>query len=188
MSFNSWIFLAVGDDRQHQGHDGYDDKIASHYSWDSSVARHDQVKPGDLVMLWDKKNILGLAVLVKIDTSTSEKIMFRCPKCRRTSGKRRVNKIPLWRCQKTNCQFEYTNPIVDTKEVKTYTGYFGNSWFAFSHNVEPQKVRSLQKYLKDQNSLRIISGEKLQSLMAELGNGKAFEKLEYSSNLVLSSL
>lgn len=179
--------LSVGDESQHQGHAGYDDEVASHYSWDSSVVRHELIQPGDIVVLWDKKNILGLAVISKIDTYSDQKVLFRCPKCKRTSGKKRVHKVPLWRCQKTNCQFEYAEPEIDSKEVIAYKGYFGNSWFGFGHNIEPRRVRALQHLAGDQNSIRKISRDRLGILMSELGNGKAFEKLEYSSNLVISA-
>ena len=44
---HAWLVLAVGDDRQHGGNEGYDAGPAVHYSWDSTVPNHEAVAGGE---------------------------------------------------------------------------------------------------------------------------------------------
>jgi len=57
MATNTWLVLAVGNDRQHGGNAGYDDVPDTHYSWDSTVANHGQISLG--VLLWFVMDLLG---------------------------------------------------------------------------------------------------------------------------------
>ena len=50
----AWLMLAVGDNRQHAGNEGYDDDPATHYSWDDTVPNCSRPRPGQRIVLWDK--------------------------------------------------------------------------------------------------------------------------------------
>lgn len=59
----SWLMLAVGEDRQHGGNDGYDDSPFTHYSWDDTVPNHGAVRPGDRLAIWNKRTLLGISTV-----------------------------------------------------------------------------------------------------------------------------
>ena len=63
MATNTWLVLAVGNDRQHGGNAGYDDVPDTHYSWDSTVANHGQISLG--VLLWFVMDLLALFQIFK---------------------------------------------------------------------------------------------------------------------------
>lgn len=176
-SFSCWLLLQVGDKSQHQGHEGYDDVIAEKYSWDSSVNRHSKIEIGDIAVIWNKEYLLGFGVFSKITTSSESKILYKCPKCLRTKGKRRHTKTPEWRCQASDCRFEYSDPIVETKKVISYTGYFQNLWFPFSKGLDAAELRGITEFPKDQNSIRPVIFDRLNELLTNLGKKELIQKV-----------
>lgn len=80
MATNTWLVLAVGNDRQHGGNAGYDDVPDTHYSWDSTVANHGQISPGDFIVLWDKHRLIGASVIESIATDASYTAVRRATK------------------------------------------------------------------------------------------------------------
>ena len=59
----AWLMIAAGDDRQHGGNEGYEDKPDEYYSWDDTVANHARPTAGDQIVLWNKKLLLGASVI-----------------------------------------------------------------------------------------------------------------------------
>ena len=55
----AWLMIAAGEDRQHGGNQGYDDDPERHYSWDNTVANHRKPRNGHIIVLWDKRNLIG---------------------------------------------------------------------------------------------------------------------------------
>lgn len=47
------LMLAVGEDRQHGGNDGYDHEPGHHYSWDNRLPNQAAVAVGDCITLYD---------------------------------------------------------------------------------------------------------------------------------------
>lgn len=78
MVVSSWLLMSVGDDRQHGGNDGYDDRPDVHYSWDDTVPNHAGPAVGDPIVLWDKRQSLGMSVIEDIQTGFADKILRRC--------------------------------------------------------------------------------------------------------------
>lgn len=172
-----WLLLQVGDNSQHQGHEGYDDVVAEKYSWDSSVNRHADIEIGDVALIWDKQYSLGFGVFSQIIQTSSSKTIFRCPTCLRAKGKKRLTKSPEWRCQAADCRTEFDQPLIDTKKVISYTGSFENHWFDFNKGIAAEELREITKFPNDQNSIRPIEFEKLQNILLSLGKEKLLEKV-----------
>ena len=81
--------IAKGGNRQHAGNLGYDDQPSSKYSWDSTVANYNNPEPGDGIVIWDGKVLLGASVIAIIRHGETTKIRLRCPKCQKTNIKER---------------------------------------------------------------------------------------------------
>jgi len=115
----AWLLLST-DVRQHGGNDGYADEIGSSYKWDSTVPNHRGIAVGDLVLLWDKVQLLGASVVAGISTGTKVKNRHRCPTCRSTKIKRRANALPdgSYRCH--GCRTSFFEPDTEAILVDTF--------------------------------------------------------------------
>jgi hypothetical protein len=77
----AWSFLVAGEERQFQGNDGYEDVVEESYSYDSTVGNHRRVRTGDLVVVRDSREALGVGYIEELEVLPSqEKPRSRCPK------------------------------------------------------------------------------------------------------------
>ncbi len=90
MSAGSWLMLAVGDDRQHGGNDGYDDSPSTHYSWDETAPNHGAIRRGDRIATWDKHTLLGISSIESIEKGRLLKQFHSCPDCEKDTGPPRL--------------------------------------------------------------------------------------------------
>ena len=69
----AWLLIAIPDRRQYGGNQGYDDDPASTYRYDSTVPNSCRVSSGDLVLLRDRENLLGIGLVERIVSGRSTK-------------------------------------------------------------------------------------------------------------------
>ena len=171
-----WLMLAVADeDRQHHGNEGYDDKPAGHYSWDSTVAHSKKPRSGDRIVLWDKNHLIGASVIEDIEVLEGvEKLRRRCPECGGTAIKARKTKTPRYRCQTRTCRSEFDHGFEEIIQVTTYRSQHGERWVPLDGLLEGSLIRKCQVNPKDQHSLRPLNWE---SLERELGADRALAGL-----------
>ncbi|PQP21928.1 hypothetical protein, partial [Rhodococcus opacus] len=55
----AWLVMTKSAYRRLGGGSKYDDNPASHYSWDSTVPNHLNVRAGDIILLWNERESLG---------------------------------------------------------------------------------------------------------------------------------
>ena len=126
----AWLVLAVGDDRQHGGNDGYDDIPEEHYSWDSTVPNHAALAAGDAIVLWDKHSLLGASVIEHIEKGNGTKLRHTCPKCDKAGIKERktfaAGSIPRFKCYK--CKAEFDVPVSRQESITTYRSRHDVGW------------------------------------------------------------
>lgn len=161
----AWLLMAVGDDRQHGGNDGYDDDPDVHYSWDSTVANDGALQVGDPIALWDKRTLLGTSVIEEIEVGNDEKILRRCPSCGTAGIKARKRKTPLYKCYK--CKAEFDSPTTKIEAVTTYRSRHDAGWQDFQGVLSGAELRSLCVSPKSQLSLRPL---RWQDLLAAIGS------------------
>ncbi len=65
-----------------------------HYSWDITVPNHALPQPGDAIVLWDKKALLGASIIEEIEPGLHEKALHRCPTCGLAGIKARKTRQP----------------------------------------------------------------------------------------------
>ncbi|SUB14985.1 Uncharacterised protein [Pantoea agglomerans] len=57
----AWAFKTIKkSELRYQGNNGYDDNPTKSYSYDNLVANHKQVKEGDIVIVYNRSEILGV--------------------------------------------------------------------------------------------------------------------------------
>ena len=77
MSQRAWSFKAVGqDDLRYYGNNGYHDDSTSFYRYDNFVPNHKQVKKGDIVIVTDRKNVLGISVIDNLRCSNGHEFDY----------------------------------------------------------------------------------------------------------------
>lgn len=110
MNQRAWSFKTVEqDDLRYYGNNGYHDDSSSFYRYDSFVANHKQVKEGDIVIITDRNNVVGVSIIEKLSKKTSVKIRNKCPYENCTPKKliHRKFKKPEWRCSNGH---EFSHP------------------------------------------------------------------------------
>ncbi|MFB6831393.1 HNH endonuclease [Streptomyces hydrogenans] len=158
-----WLVLAVGDERQHGGNDGYDDNPRTHYSWDSTVPNHGKLAVGDVIALWDKKELIGVSVIHGIDTAIEQKTVYFCPECKKADFKRRTRLTPACRCNKCGALFD--EPGSKVKTVTTYRSRHGRTWIDGRGLLTGRQLRALCDSPDSQLSMRPARWEKLRDAL-----------------------
>lgn len=94
-----WDFKIVDDkDRSFQTVEIYHDKVDEFYNYDSNVPNYKNVKIGDIVVLRDKKYILGISQIENITFSKGKKPIPYCRICGAYNVSKRIFKKPVYRC------------------------------------------------------------------------------------------
>lgn len=148
----AWLVLAVGDDRQHGGNDGYDDEPDAHYSWDSTVPNHGTLSVGDAIVIWDKKSLVGASAIEQITTGTVTKQRHRCPHCGTAGIKARRTRLPLYKCYK--CKKTFDQPDTITETVSTFCSVHDAGWVDLGGLLSGTELRALCESPRSQLSLR----------------------------------
>ncbi len=148
----TWLVLAAGDDRQHGGNDGYEDAPSTTYRWDNTVPHHGDVRPGDVIAVWDKRWLIGVSVVEAIDEGEATKIVRRCSRCGGSHIKRRKTKVPPWRCFGCNENFDVASS--EEKAVHTYASRHGEGWIELEGVLDGPQLRALCRSPRSQLSIR----------------------------------
>lgn len=112
MKKQAWSFKSIEkDDLRYWGNDGYNDNSSVYYRYDSFVANHKNVKEGDVVIITNRSDILGISIIDEISIKNIQKKRNKCIHADCNAKKiRRRNKIkPQWRC---NNGHEFDTPKV----------------------------------------------------------------------------
>ena len=84
MKSSCWVLTEIRGERQYGGNEGYTDLPALTYAYDSHVAKHKNLKPGDVVIFRDRDAATGASVISSIQERNGTKELNRCPRCRKT--------------------------------------------------------------------------------------------------------
>jgi hypothetical protein len=163
---NSWLLLSTSGS-EYQGNEGYRDLLGEIYCWDSTVKRSSFLKSGDLILLWDGKQLLGSSVIEEIEIFPKrKKYVYRCPfkDCEKAGVKERSTKLPRYRCDK--CRREFDERTELEIEVTEYQARYGAEWNVLD-GVNAVELRSICEKPKEQHSMRPLNLEALCVLMEE---------------------
>lgn len=133
----AWLVLSLGAEREYAGNVGYDDELDTVYRYDSFVPNHRQMREGDLLILCNRKSVLGLARISRIVFSDEPKELRRCPECEVATIKARKELRPVYRCKAGHT---FDEPVVTQEPCTHYEAYFDGS-FRSVRGVSVQAVR-----------------------------------------------
>ncbi|WP_406123306.1 HNH endonuclease [Streptomyces sp. NBC_00989] len=168
---DAWLLLAVGDAREHGGNDGYEDNPREYYRWDSTVPNHARLAVGDVVALWDKRELIGVSVIDGIDTGTEDKTRYFCPRCGRADIKRRSRMSPACRCKQCGATFD--TPGQKVEPVTTYLSRYSRRWVDGRGLLTGPQLRALCDSPNSQLSMRPARWEKLRDALLATGRADA---------------
>jgi len=163
----AWLLISC-DNRQYAGNLGYDDEIAKKYVYDNKTPNSKQVTEGDLVLLRDKDQLLGVARIELIKNTPIAKELQYCPLCsRRLSNKKRKNAKFLYLCSNTECKHQFDEPFVQTKDRTEFTAYYSNTFVATKGAIDLKILQKACQNLNKQHSISSIDLEQIQSILLE---------------------
>ncbi|WP_067885324.1 HNH endonuclease signature motif containing protein [Nocardia vaccinii] len=153
----AWLVMSKAAYRRLGGGEKYDDDPSRRYSWDSTVPNHRNVRPGDIVVLWDEVESLGASVVERITTGHAVKRRGRCtnPACRTTNYEPRKTIRPIYRCY--DCGAEFDDPVFEDVDVETYRSDHGQAWVDLAGDFSAKELRAFCEKPKSQNSFRALN-------------------------------
>lgn len=128
MNLRAWSFKAVGqDDLRYFGNNGYQDDSTSFYRYDNFVPNHKQVKKGDIVIVTDRQNVLGISVIDNLSSAPYIKMRNRCPfeNCAPAKLILRKSKNPKWRCSNGH---EFEQPKIEDVPALEFKAEFKQNY------------------------------------------------------------
>ncbi|MEU1961533.1 HNH endonuclease signature motif containing protein [Nocardia sp. NPDC019304] len=169
-SGRAWLVLTKATYRRLGGAAKYDDNPASHYSWDSTVPNHAKVAVGDIVLMWNQTESLGISVIDHITVGTADKRRARCRKCNSVNFEERATMRPIYRCQK--CKHTFDDPVYEELYgLTTYRSSHEQGWIDLLGEFTAAELRSLCVKPKSQNSFRPLRWpDTRRAINARLGN------------------
>lgn len=169
-----WVFKTVSDsERSYQSIDGYKDDIEKYYNYDSAVANYKNVKVGDIALIVDKTEIIGIGKINNISETQGKKTRTKCPICGSTNYTIRKTIKPKFRCNKSH---EFETLISETVDITKYTATYGKSYIK-SDKVVP--ISELKPYF-DKNYNRNMSIQHLDRLFFSKHYNSIINKLVWN--------
>jgi hypothetical protein len=162
----AWGLLALGESRQFAGNDGYDDVLARHYSYDSTVPNSRHVKRGDLAVLRDADGLLGVGWIQQVDEGPGKKLRRRCPVCKTSSLKERSVKRPRYRCEQGH---EFDDASEELLAVVAYRAHYAATWVALGGLLTADELAPLYRSGAQQHAIRELRFERFRKAVERKG-------------------
>ncbi|ADU70729.1 HNH endonuclease [Pantoea sp. At-9b] len=124
----AWAFKTINKrELRYKGNNGYDDNPTKRYTYDNLVANHKRVSDGDLVVIYNRKEIIGAARIESILKKDTLKEINKCPTpgCNADKLRTRDKKTPKWRCSNGH---EFEKADKESIPVTQYTVNFSKSF------------------------------------------------------------
>ncbi|WP_127360884.1 HNH endonuclease [Actinacidiphila soli] len=164
----AWSFLIAGEERQFQGNAGYEDMVEESYSYDSTVGNHRRVAVGDLVVVRNGREALGIGYVEELEVlPDQQKLRSRCPHCGSTGFKERTTEQPRYRC--SPCGNAFDRPKVETIQVTAYRAHYGGTWQPFEGCMDKAQLAELSLSKSDQQSIKAIDRARTLAAVAARG-------------------
>jgi hypothetical protein len=164
----AWSFLIAGEERQFQGNSGYEDVLEESYSYDSTVGNHRRVAVGDLVVVRDGREALGIGYVEELDVlPDQQKLRSRCPTCGSTGFKERTTERPRYRC--SPCTTTFNRPKTETIRVTAYRAHYGGTWQPLEGCLDKTRLNELSLSKSDQQSIKAMDRARTLAAITALG-------------------
>lgn len=181
----AWCLVAAGPVIQYGGHGGYDDEPSSHYSWDSLVPRHEEIRPGDHIALRNKEVLLGISVIEEVITGAGMKDLHRCPSCGKGTISHRPTLTPPYACNATGgCGHQFVEPVVESRPVTTYRSRYDGGWVDLYGVVSAAELKALCESPRSQHSMQPLDWNALVSMLRDREESGSLALLEQRESAI----
>lgn len=165
----AWALFSKDDNRRYLGNEGYPDILGSQYVYDSKVANHRRLGVGDLIVLRDDRQVLGVGRIQRIESRDGvHKLQRVCPVCGNGKFDVRRRQLPKHRCRREDCHAEFDDPRDNPAEITQYVASYGGTWRPLDGAVDPAELKSAFLDSADQNAIRPVDVGALQTVLARL--------------------
>jgi hypothetical protein len=166
----AWLLISC-DNRQYAGNLGYDDELSKMYQYDSEVPNYKQIAEGDLVLLRDTEQLLGVARIELITSYDGFKELSCCPLCNKTDTfKKRTKKQPTFYCYK--CKYGFDTPNIRNESCKKLIAYFGDTFISTERAISIDQLK--QACLQNSPlSMKLIDLQQIQPTLLKNAPGVA---------------
>lgn len=158
----AWLLLSF-DKRNYAGNRGYADVFSKVYEYHGDVPNSKQISKGDLVLLQDKENLLGVARIEQIDISEGNKDEFHCPACNSTKLNKRKIYQPKFRCY--SCRTEFEEPNEKHVDIKLFTAHFENTFVAAKGAISIEALRRACLTYNKQMSMQRLDFNRIEATL-----------------------
>lgn len=133
-----WALKTKGVLSSFGGNDGYPDQLGRQYAYDDTVQNHEYPKAGDLIILLNKNEVLGVSKIdgITIDTG-KHKNRYRCPVCNSSELSHRKTKLPPFRCR---AKHEFETPVTEVVETIEYKMFYADSFRTLKSYMAPNEI------------------------------------------------
>jgi hypothetical protein len=121
--------------------EGVPNDVRTEYRYDDGMPNHRQVAAGDLLFLRNQEQLLAIARIHEIDTTTVEKTSKRCPVCQVGQIVLRVTRSAGYRCLHGH---EFQTPLEETRVVTQYIARFRGDVTRLGATIEPAELRPFE--------------------------------------------
>ncbi|WP_031164889.1 HNH endonuclease [Streptomyces durhamensis] len=180
----AWLVLAKAGSKRIS--EGYDDNPATHYSWDSTVPNHGRLNVGDVIVLWDGKELLGLSVIEDITVGQATKTTPFCLKCKKADVAERKKKLPRFVCWNQKCKHEDEKAGWKTKQVTTYRSRHEAGWIPARGELMARRLRQLCVQEDSQNSLRELRWDDFRHALTHSGTPLPLRIIDTAQDVIAS--
>ncbi len=161
----AWLLLSFSKQQGYLGNLGYANKTSKSYNYDSFVQNHRQIFKGDLAVLRNEEELLGVAKIEQIKASKGEKKLHRCPVCFTTKFNKREYKQPKFRCR--NGGHEFDEPVQDNVVCKLFTAHFGDSFVPAKGAISFEALRDACPKFNRQMAMQSLDFERIEAMLIE---------------------
>lgn len=162
----AWSFKAIEqDDLRYYGNNGYEDDSSKHYRYDNLVANHKNVKVGDLVIITNRNEVIGISIIENISSKPALKMRNKCPSPGCTAKKLRPRKTlkPVWLCSNGH---PFNKPLVIEEPITEFTAEYSREFIRLN-NLSMNELKENTPRYNVQSSIQEVDFEWAKNLIGK---------------------
>ncbi|WP_370937337.1 HNH endonuclease [Amycolatopsis sp. cg13] len=168
MDRGAWALFSAAGKRKYDGNGGYPDVLGDQYVYDNLVSNSQQLRVGDLVVLWDAERVHGVSRIERIDAQEGVLKPKRvCPKCGGSRFDERKVQRPRYRCRRATCHHEFDAPRDETTSVTQFVAVYGSGYRPVNGKISREQVLERLRDGAKQNAIRRLDHAALLTLLDE---------------------
>lgn len=150
----AWSLISMGTEQQYAGNQGYLDESGRVYRYDSHVANHKNVLPGDLVFIRDRTALIGCAIVERVASAAGKKTMRRCPECGLVDLKERKTMKPRFRCSEGH---QFDAPREEIVDVTNFDAHYENTFISAPRALSARQLKAAAIRPSDQLAIEEVN-------------------------------